>query len=333
MFLIFLFFGFYENFQATKHGILEHPNRWRFVYTDFVNRSDALRRARTLYNSKSILPSKQMCCIYIGAKENCHCNANMNVKKMKFIQTDKKKINNFFRSFSQIPEIFLKTAVTKIFDLLQKNQFTKHHVQCQTNANTSDSLMEESDIKLTKFEEQIQNEILSNTKLIQSIKNASHELEYYIHLTLLGRFGGESKLANNESPAITELAIIDNNGISVPKNISIDAPRRFFRIGIAPAIPWTMEKIDSKTNRQMVDEKGKPLWEGYCIDFAAKLAEVMNFDYELVMPTVGTIGDRVPGKNHTWDGLVGELIIGVSIFEQVEDMLMRKKKIILLLGY
>lgn len=75
------YFVMLKDFQATKHGILEHPNRWRFVYTDFVDRTSALRRAQTLYNSKSILPSKEMCCVYIGAKENCICNPNMNVRK------------------------------------------------------------------------------------------------------------------------------------------------------------------------------------------------------------------------------------------------------------
>lgn len=207
--------------------------------------------------------------------------------------------------------MFLKTAMLQLFSLLQKNKFPKHTVQCQTNANSSDPLMEETDIKMTQFEEQIQSEILSNSRIIRSVANASHDLEYFIHLNLVGRYGDESRLASDESAVIADLAVIDNKGIAVARNTTITAPRRFFRIGIAPGIPWTMAKIDPKTGRQMVDEKGKPLWEGYCIDFAAKLAEVMNFDYELILPKVGTFGDRIPGKRNAWDGLVGELIIGV----------------------
>lgn len=59
----------------------------------------------------------------------------------------------------------------------------------------------------------------------------------------------------------------------------------------------------------MVDNKGKPLWEGYCIDLIQKLSEKMNFDYEIVAPTNGTFGDRNP-KTGKWDGLVGDLVTG-----------------------
>lgn len=61
----------------------------------------------------------------------------------------------------------------------------------------------------------------------------------------------------------------------------------------------------------MLDEDGNIMWEGYCIDFAKQLAEKLDFDFVLVPPSNGSFGDRVPGLNHTWAGLVGDLIIGV----------------------
>lgn len=70
--------------------------------------------------------------------------------------------------------------------------------------------------------------------------------------------------------------------------------------------------MDPKTSKPILDDKGNPVWEGYCIDFALKLAEKLDFDYELVPTKVGSFGDRVPHMNNTWDGLVGDLMVGVS---------------------
>lgn len=62
----------------------------------------------------------------------------------------------------------------------------------------------------------------------------------------------------------------------------------------------------------MLDEDGNALWEGFCIDFVQHLSEILQFDYELVVPKNGSIGNLVAGTKHTWDGLVGDLVTGVS---------------------
>lgn len=77
------------------------------------------------------------------------------------------------------------------------------------------------------------------------------------------------------------------------------------------AVPWSYLKVNKKTMKPLLDENGNLIWEGYCIDFARKLSMKLNFDYILVPPTIGNFGDRVVGKNNTWDGLVGDLIAGV----------------------
>ncbi|XP_072943228.1 uncharacterized protein Ir8a [Epargyreus clarus] len=84
--------------------------------------------------------------------------------------------------------------------------------------------------------------------------------------------------------------------------------KNFFRIGTSPAVPWTMPKMDPVTGEPMVDEHGNPVYEGYCIDLAAKLAEVMNFDYEIITPKSGTFGKRLP--NGSWDGIINDLMRG-----------------------
>nr|ALM24945.1 ionotropic receptor 8a.1 [Athetis dissimilis] len=84
--------------------------------------------------------------------------------------------------------------------------------------------------------------------------------------------------------------------------------KMFFRIGTAPAVPWTLPKLDPVTGDQMYDEEGQPLYEGYCIDLIARLAETMSFDYEIVSPKSGDFGKKLP--NGTWDGIVGDLMRG-----------------------
>lgn len=45
------------------------------------------------------------------------------------------------------------------------------------------------------------------------------------------------------------------------------------------------------------------------MDFAKKLSQIMNFDYEFVEPVFGTFGEKING---TWNGVVGDLAIGVG---------------------
>lgn len=66
------------------------------------------------------------------------------------------------------------------------------------------------------------------------------------------------------------------------------------------ALPWSYQETDPTTS--------KTYWTGYCIDFVHKLSELMDFDYELVVPKNGTFGEK---KNGKWDGVVGDLASGV----------------------
>lgn len=70
---------------------------------------------------------------------------------------------------------------------------------------------------------------------------------------------------------------------------------------IFQAIPWSFKAQDPQT--------GEFFWTGYCADFAQKISEVMNFDYVFVEPATGTFGEKVNG---TWDGIVGDLAVGVG---------------------
>jgi ionotropic glutamate receptor len=70
-------------------------------------------------------------------------------------------------------------------------------------------------------------------------------------------------------------------------------------------------KRNPSTKEILRDAEGNILWEGYCIDLLQKLSELMGFDYEIVPPANGGFGNRYP--NGTWDGIVGDLAMGVSM--------------------
>lgn len=58
-------------------------------------------------------------------------------------------------------------------------------------------------------------------------------LEYYLKIMVFGRDGNNLPLPVDESPVLTELAMIDNSAFSITPNVTLKAPRRFFRIGVA----------------------------------------------------------------------------------------------------
>ena len=63
------------------------------------------------------------------------------------------------------------------------------------------------------------------------------------------------------------------------------------------------------------DKEGKPLtgndrFEGYCADVAKQIADIVDFEYQIVPVKDGKYGGV--DQNGTWNGMVGELIRGVS---------------------
>ena len=76
-------------------------------------------------------------------------------------------------------------------------------------------------------------------------------------------------------------------------------------------MPWSFMKKNPVNGELIKDSEGNAIWEGYCIEFIDKLAEEMNFEYDLVIPADGSFGNKLP--NGKWTGLVGDLARGVSI--------------------
>ena len=58
---------------------------------------------------------------------------------------------------------------------------------------------------------------------------------------------------------------------------------------------------------------GMQYFEGFCVDLAELLAQKLEFDYEICLVEDDKIGTKQP--DGTWDGLIGELIRHVRIFD------------------
>ncbi|KAK9506897.1 hypothetical protein O3M35_008747 [Rhynocoris fuscipes] len=86
----------------------------------------------------------------------------------------------------------------------------------------------------------------------------------------------------------------------------IEPIKRFFRIGTGYSVPFAYPVLDKKTNEPILNEDGTEKWEGYCIDLIDRLAQDMNFEYEL--STSYDYGVKL--KNGSWSGLVGQLATG-----------------------
>lgn len=57
-------------------------------------------------------------------------------------------------------------------------------------------------------------------------------------------------------------------------------------------------------------------YEGYCVDLAAEIAKHCGFKYQLKIVGDGKYGAR-DTDTKIWNGMVGELVYGVSVLSQV----------------
>lgn len=68
-----------------------------------------------------------------------------------------------------------------------------------------------------------------------------------------------------------------------------------------------------KNADQFVDNER---YEGYCVDLAAEIAKHCGFKYQLKIVGDGKYGAR-DAETKIWNGMVGELVYGVSVFSHV----------------
>lgn len=63
---------------------------------------------------------------------------------------------------------------------------------------------------------------------------------------------------------------------------------------------------------------GNDRYEGYCVDLASEIAKHVGIRYKLSVVPDGKYGARDP-ETKTWNGMVGELVYGVSISSMYSD--------------
>lgn len=132
-------------------------------------------------------------------------------------------------------DIYLAEALGKIIDVLRKNNFESNAIDCSTSMIGTDRATVSKPASIIKFEETL-NEYVATTSMLQMYKNSTNSIEYYLKVSVFGRDGNEMPIVSDESPVLTELAMIDNSQFSLTPNVSLTAPRRFFRIGIGQVI-------------------------------------------------------------------------------------------------
>lgn len=59
--------------------------------------------------------------------------------------------------------------------------------------------------------------------------------------------------------------------------------------------------------------EGNEKYEGYCVELAAEIAKHVSYKYRLEIVPDGKYGARDPDSK-VWNGMVGELVYGVSFF-------------------
>ncbi|KAL1516519.1 hypothetical protein ABEB36_000426 [Hypothenemus hampei] len=138
-----------------------------------------------------------------------------------------------------------------------------------------------------KFEETLQSTVEDNSNVL-----ALNEHSFQVKV-----WGVVEKVADDSNFQV--VAQYEEGRLNLAPGKRFEPIKAFYRIGITYALPWSYQERNPETDEMV--------WTGYCVDFAQKLAEVLNFDFEFVEPSFGTFGEKING---TWNGVVGDLALG-----------------------
>ncbi|KAJ6638711.1 Glutamate receptor 2, partial [Pseudolycoriella hygida] len=216
----------------------------------------------------TLIPSNVMCCRLTSNNEDCKCNEK-----------------------SPIKTIAMRNVLNNLITTLDTSNAPVRNIKCA----------EQPPADNTTLLDALLNEIVESLQASLSFSVDDTDIKVYLNMTVT------TEDSENLGELI-QIGTVDEHQFVASTPQVIKASKRFFRVGITEAIPWTYMKTDPKTGETMIDENGNPIWEGYCIDLIARLAEDLDFDYELVVPKKGTFGKRIAFNK--WDGLVGDLMTG-----------------------
>nr|XP_033332474.1 ionotropic receptor 25a [Megalopta genalis] len=261
---------------AVQGGLVKRDGIWNLVFTDNnYKESKYIDGEMPLNVSVTVLTTRPEVCCRLMGEPSCTCPSDV-------------EIFNFY--FKRL----LALIVNLMSDLYKSGvNVAARKVQCSPTNGTRTS----SNVTSEAF----------NKNLLAKL-GGNDTFEYWSDKRLI-TYKAEIDIEVLQNNGIDQLATWTRRSkIKELDGKKIEPARRFFRIGIAPSVPWTIAKVDPVTGQMMKDENGKEIWEGYCIDFIKKLSEEMQFDYDLVIPEDRQFGKKL--SNGQWDGLIGDLAKG-----------------------
>ncbi|XP_058794707.1 ionotropic receptor 25a isoform X2 [Phymastichus coffea] len=267
--------------MALEGGLVKRDKVWYLVFTDYnYAEFSYFKDAANLNVSASVLTMKEeVCCHLMYTEAPCNCPADFQI---------------FPHYFRRLVHLIVET----LSECQAANQLQEPQTgQCQ-NKNASDG---SANATLSEFDRRLLAKIEKNDTFEWVQQRSLVAYKAVADLKLLNDKGGQR--GQLDAIGVWSRA----TGIQALPNKTIEAARRYFRVGTTEAIPWTYKKVDPQSGQPVREADGSQAYEGYCIDLIKKLALMMDFEYDLVVPTEGDFGQKVNGQ---WNGLVGDLAKG-----------------------
>lgn len=220
-----------------------------------------------------LVMDKGICCAYLGVSSRSKCEC----------------------SKLSVPEAHLKNFMKSIIPPLLNNDHVAVKYDC--------GLLNSSTAATTPAQSPLHQELITTLRSnpLMTVDNENQMTVRYSY-----NFTAFTSMFNDSQQSM--VATVSDGRVMVASGQGVPSTRRYFRIGVVDnAIPWSYT-IRDKNGKVLLDEKQQPIWNGYCIEFAQRLSERMNFDYELVIPKTGRFGKKY--SNDKWDGLIGDLYTG-----------------------
>ncbi|KAM8720711.1 hypothetical protein ACLKA7_006707 [Drosophila subpalustris] len=285
--------GLFERVQMGK--LFQRPAEWHFIFLDtrdrvFKYKRQAEHATRFTLNARAICRSMQM--------RDLYCGSGFTLQRALLLDIIRSLIDGAYANRDFPEPVYLDcNASTEVgTEPRIDHSLWMENVHWSNFVSGVPALSEESEPQernQKEMEQEQQPEEEEGEELLTFVANIS--AGYY----------------SNEHEAKTDLAVWTAGQMRL-LNETISPSRRFFRIGTAESVPWSYYRRHPQTDELVRTKSGAPIWEGYCIDFIARLAEKLNFGYEIVAPRQGHMGER--NEDGEWDGVIGDLVSGETDF-------------------
>ncbi|KAJ8675501.1 hypothetical protein QAD02_011287 [Eretmocerus hayati] len=259
---------------ALDGNLVRRDGVWHLVFLDYNHKEFSFFKGATEGLNVTVVGltmKEEVCCHLMYMNAPCNCPANFNI------------FQHYFRR--------LINLIVEILSELQSANLLQEPQTGTCNPNSTNP----SNTTTSEFDKKLLAKLAENDTFEYVDKRNLIAYKAIMDISVLNKNGLEYNATWDRSNKIKELP-----------NRTIQAARRYFRIGTAEAIPWTMKVKDDNGNYKKTPDGTYEL-TGYCIDLIHRLSEMMDFEYDLVVPEDGSFGEKVNG---VWNGLVGDLAKG-----------------------